>query len=106
MVFHFSQSRDKPGEAEAKPLDVNNRANPTKRGDTDAGKTKVGNEAMVEKFMNRAVRLEVEKDLHRVIIKLIDKKSGEVIRQIPPEELVELAKKMKEREGIFLRKEV
>ncbi len=60
----------------------------------------------IRRFMDRMIRLDVDDELHRVIIKLIDKETGEVIRQIPPEELIELAKKMKDIEGLFVDKEV
>lgn len=36
----------------------------------------------------------VEKDLNRTIVKITDKKTDEVIRQIPSEEFVELAKRI------------
>ncbi|MFA6149235.1 MAG: flagellar protein FlaG [bacterium] len=42
----------------------------------------------VEPLPNRELRIEFEDDLHRIVVKVLDKESGEVIRQIPmPEEL-------------------
>lgn len=41
------------------------------------------------------VRMQVEKDLDRVITRVVDGDTGEVIREVPPDELVELAKRMK-----------
>jgi len=57
---------------------------------------------VIEQFMNRKVRLEVDTELHSVIIKIVNRDSGEVIKQIPPEELVDLAKKMKNLKGMSL----
>ncbi len=57
---------------------------------------------MLEQFMNRKVRLEVDTELHSVIIKIVNRENGEVIKQIPPEELVDLAKKMKNIKGMSL----
>jgi len=50
---------------------------------------KVVREALkIEPLPNRELRIEFESDLHRIVVKVLDKKSGEVIRQIPmPEEL-------------------
>jgi len=60
---------------------------------------------LVEKYMNRTVHLEIDPEFHNVIAKVVDKGNGEVIKQIPPEELVELAKKIKCRTGALLDKE-
>ena len=57
---------------------------------------------VIEQFMNRKVRLEVDTELHSVIIKIVNRENGEVIKQIPPEELVDLAKKMKNFKGMSL----
>ena len=50
----------------------------------------------LERSFNRAIRFEVDSELDEVIVKVIDEDSGDVIRQIPSEELVELSKKIKE----------
>lgn len=56
----------------------------------------------LEHFLNRAIRFEIDSELDAVIVKVIDKESGDVIRQIPPEELVELSKKIKDYNGYIL----
>ena len=38
------------------------------------------------------LHFEVDKDLDKVIVKVVDRESGEVIRQIPTEEVVRIAK--------------
>jgi len=108
IIFPASQSRDASDKPAGMNLDIhkNEETNPLKRGDTDKLKEKERADALTNRFMNRTIRLEVDNELHRVIIKLVDKRSGEVIREIPPEELIELAKKMRRIEGIFLDKEV
>ena len=50
----------------------------------------------LERSFNRTIRFEIDSELDAVIVKVIDKESGDVIRQIPSEELVELSKKIKE----------
>jgi flagellar protein FlaG len=56
-------------------------------------------------IFNRKIRLEVEEDLNIMIVKVIDSDSGEVIRQIPSEELVELSKNAKDLKGLLINKE-
>ena len=68
----------------------------------------------VEQYMNRGISLEIDRDLNIVVVKIVDKESGEVIRQVPLPESIELAKGMKEQlsnmveeqSGIFIHKEV
>jgi len=108
VIFPASQSRDSSDKSAGMDVNLhkNKETNPVKKGDTDKLKEKGEAEALINIFMNRTIRLDVDNELHRVIIRLVDKKSGEIIRQIPPEELIELAKKMKDSEGVFLDKEV
>jgi flagellar protein FlaG len=40
------------------------------------------------------VRMRVEEDLNRVIARIVDSDTGEVIREVPPDELVDLAKRV------------
>jgi len=56
--------------------------------------------------MNKYLKIEIDKDLQEPVIKIIDKKTNEVVRQIPPEYLLELAKRIDELVGLLFRKEV
>lgn len=47
-------------------------------------------------YKDVGVRLDVEDSLHMVVAKIIDKDSGEVVRQIPPDDRIKIAKAMKE----------
>lgn len=57
------------------------------------------------KFFDRKIRIEVEKDLNIMIVKVIDEETGNVIRQIPPKEIVELSKHAKDLRGLLINKE-
>ena len=57
------------------------------------------------KFLNRKIHLELEEDLDMMIVKVIDSETDEVIRQIPPEELVELSRSASELKGLLINKE-
>lgn len=46
--------------------------------------------------MNRDLRFSVDNDLEQPIIRVIDRSSGEMIRQIPSEEIVDLAVKIRQ----------
>ncbi|MBI5098516.1 MAG: flagellar protein FlaG [Nitrospirae bacterium] len=54
-------------------------------------------------YFNRKIRLEVNNDI--MVVKVIDEKTGQVIRQIPPDELVELSKNAKDLKGLLINKE-
>jgi flagellar protein FlaG len=56
-------------------------------------------------LFNRKIKLEVESDLNMVIVKIIDSETKEVIRQVPPEELVALSKNAKDLKGLLIDKE-
>lgn len=53
----------------------------------------------IERRNNRSLSLDVDKELNIVIASIIDKESGEVVRQIPPEQKVELMRYLKEHPG-------
>ncbi len=42
---------------------------------------------------------QVDRDTHRVILRLVNRKTNEVIRQIPPEYVLQLAREMREQCG-------
>ena len=50
-----------------------------------------------------SVQFEIDSTSHRVITKVMDKRSGEVIRQIPTEELVRISDAMMQLQGLFVR---
>jgi flagellar protein FlaG len=59
----------------------------------------------VAKFFNRKIHLEIEEELGITIVKIIDSETEKVIRQIPPEELVELSKHARNLKGLLINKE-
>ena len=85
---------------------VNNRADANDKKeekiDTQEAVNRVENLA---KHFNRKIHLEVEEDLDMIIVKVVDGETDEVIRQIPPEELVELSKNAKNLKGLLINTE-
>ena len=47
------------------------------------------------------LQIEVDPDLERVIVKILKEGSGEVIRQIPPKEVIDLAKNLSGAKGVL-----
>ena len=51
------------------------------------------------------LQFEVDPDLHRVIVKIMNGESGEVIRQIPPQEVLDLARNFQASTGLLLKQQ-
>ena len=61
--------------------------------------TRVLNESA--KLFDISLRFRVEEDINRIIVTVFDKGNDEVIRQIPPEEVVQMAKRLTEMVGVL-----
>jgi flagellar protein FlaG len=58
------------------------------------------------KSMNRSIRFSIDESVKDIVVKIVDKDSGEVIRQIPPDEVLRLREHFKEMVGLILEKTV
>jgi flagellar protein FlaG len=47
-------------------------------------------------MMSRELQFDVDEDTDRTVVRVMDKETGELIRQIPSEEILALAKQMQE----------
>lgn len=56
-------------------------------------------------LFNRKIQLELEEELNMIVVKIIDSETNEVIRQLPPEEMVKLSKNAKDLKGLLIDKE-
>ena len=54
---------------------------------------------------NPELRIRVDDETERVVVKVVEQESGEVIRQIPPEELLELEKYLSSPKGLLLQEQ-
>ena len=52
------------------------------------------------------LELSVDQELHQVILRILDKESGELIRQIPSEDILELKRFLADQSGLFVEKNV
>ena len=51
---------------------------------------------------DQSLKIEVDPDLHRVIVKIINRDTNEVIRQIPIKEALELEKRLMDQKGLLI----
>ena len=49
------------------------------------------------------LEIEIDPDLNKAVIKILNGESGEIIRQIPAQEILDLAKHLDEPKGLFVR---
>lgn len=52
------------------------------------------------------IELSLEKDINRVILRVVDKESGDLIRQIPPEKVIELDRFLSGQFGLLVEEDV
>lgn len=60
----------------------------------------------VSELYNHTLHFEVYEDTNRLYVQIVDRETKEVIKQIPPEEMLELSAKIQEMVGILLDKYV
>jgi flagellar protein FlaG len=58
------------------------------------------------KHVDPRIELSVENDINRVIFRVVDKESGDLIRQIPPEKVVELDRFFSGNSGLFVEEDI
>lgn len=88
--------RSKKGESNGQSTFQNDRVR------TDRAAAKV-NEVL--SLTDLRLKIEVDDETKRVVVKVVEQKSGEVIRQIPARELLELEKYLSSPTGILLREQ-
>lgn len=57
-------------------------------------------------YLNKYLKIEIDKELEMPVVKIIEKDTNKVIRQIPPEYLLELMKRIDEMLGVLLNERV
>jgi flagellar protein FlaG len=58
------------------------------------------------KHVDPRIELSVEKDINRVIFRVVDKETGDLIRQIPPEKVVELDRFLSGHSGLLVEDDI
>jgi flagellar protein FlaG len=57
-------------------------------------------------LINKGVRVKIDESSHRVITQIVDRDTDEVIRQIPPDELLEVSRRLRAFVGTLLDLEI
>ena len=65
-------------------------------------------EEMQEKFnvLNRYLKLEVDQEADVTVVKIIDKRTNEVIRQVPPEYILEIKSRFRDLHGLLVNERI
>lgn len=58
------------------------------------------------KQVDPRIEISLEKDINQVIFRVVDKESGDLIRQIPSEQVVELARLFSGQSGLFVEENI
>ncbi len=108
--FDIRQSRDRRTDSSA-PMKWNASEKVEKNGDVKAEGDDlevVVSEVMDElkKRFQRDVKMTVDRDTDKVVIKIFDTENDKLIKQMPPEEILEASKRLDELEGILFNEEV
>jgi len=56
--------------------------------------------------MNRSIRFSVDVQTKDLVVKVVDKETGDVVMQIPPEEVLKLRERLSEMSGLLMVKQV
>ncbi|WP_417350009.1 flagellar protein FlaG [Ferrimonas sp.] len=56
--------------------------------------------------IDKDIRFHIDEDTSRSVVKVVEASSGDVIRQIPSEEVLELAARMSEASGLLVKEEI
>jgi len=75
------------------------------RGNSKSIKEAVDGISEVAKIHNSNIRIEFETDTNIMIVKVIDGDTGEVIRQMPSDELIALSKRAIDQKGLLIHRE-
>ena len=60
---------------------------------------------VLPEFRHTELSFRIEETLNRVVIQVIDAKSGDVLRSIPPEDLISMARNLRNVRGLLLDEE-
>lgn len=55
---------------------------------------------------NRAIQFSIDENSNDIVVKVVDKESGEVVRQLPPESILRLREHMAEISGLLVEEKV
>jgi len=63
-------------------------------------------DAINNQLMNRSIQFSIDESSHDIVVRIVDKETGEVIRELPPESVIRLHEYMAEMSGLLFEEEV
>lgn len=93
-----SRSPDKQGAAEA-----GEHSAPAQALDSETLNSTVSDLNVLAQRMHRELKFTVDKDSGEMVVKIIDRETDEVLRQIPQEEILEMRKRLADAAGVIFR---
>jgi flagellar protein FlaG len=97
-IAQTSTSRNSENTKPRKTLQKENRSADEVRKDLDIINTQLQN-------MNRSIQFSIDESSHDIVVRVVDKESGKLIRQLPPESLLRLREHMAEISGLIIEEE-
>ncbi len=103
-VGSFTPATQSPAREAKESVDNDRRPSPVKPTDTPKEKS-IQPEELLDKIKDLTdngayhVRFETKESVNKLVVSLVDAESGELVRQIPPESLLEMAEYLKELSG-------
>lgn len=76
---------------------------PVKPGTDQLDKAVTKTNDFLQSLTSLNLQFSVDKDVHRTIVKVVDPSTKEVVRQIPSEEVIEIAKSLDRLQGLLLK---
>lgn len=56
--------------------------------------------------MNRSIRFSIDEGTKDIVVRVVDENTGEVVMQIPPDEMLRLRERLSEMSGLLVREQV
>ena len=56
--------------------------------------------------MNRSIRFSIDEGTKDIVVRVVDENTGEVVMQIPPDEMLKLRERLSEMSGLLVREQV
>lgn len=98
-----SHPHKSPEKIETEPTSERERVDHGKEAERGKVKEIIDRLNRMRDLFNRRIHFEVSSDSNDVIVKILDRETGKIIRQIPSPELIKLASRMEEIYGIIFR---
>lgn len=111
ILGHASQSRPDAGEERARRVPTLSEQAAQREAqktspDTGSLESVLDEIQQVTSALNRRLKFSINRDLGQVVVKVIDRATDKVIKELPPEEIQRLHVRLREAIGLFIDEEI